>query len=227
MLYTRGLARAAHDTGQKFPLKPDFRKTAKAFQADNMARKALKVKKDSEIYGAAQKRAKKMGLDRAAQLAATTEALKDTLTGTTVGFISAQVGLAVVDVLGTIVSLGAYAAAAPAVHSAVAAGQTVTTTMIKSDIAKNEQKYKAEIERLQAKKEMVAQKKEAAKGEKEAKDLEEMAAKAAALEKGGKQEPEKAAPAQKPWYASTGVLIGGGFVVGLAIFAATRKPKRF
>lgn len=222
MLYVRGLAQAAQDTGQKFPLKPDFKKKAKPFQADNDARKALGVGKNSELYPAALKYAKRLGLDKATQHAATVYALQDALKGATAGFITAQVGAAIVDVVGSYVTLGGYAAAAPAVHAAIGAGQTVTTAALKADIAKNQQAYQQEIAAVQAKKDLAEQKKAAAKDAAKLKELEDLQKKATALEK-----PEEATEAPvKPWYTSTGVLIGGGLVLGLAVYAATRKPER-
>ena len=66
------------------------------------------------------------------------------------------------------------------------------------------------------------EKKAAAKDAAKLKELEDLQKKATALEK-----PEEATEAPvKPWYTSTGVLIGGGLVLGLAVYAATRKPER-
>ena len=163
-----------------------------------------------------------MGLEKAAQYAATSQALKDAMTGTKVGFITAQVGAAVVDVVGTYFTLGAYAAAAPAVHAAIAGGQTVTVALIKKDIDANEQKYKAEIEKYFANKEIAAQKKEAAKAEADVKKIEQMQK---TLDTQTPATAEQASTAAKPWYTSPAVLIGGGFLVGLTIYAATRKPQ--
>jgi hypothetical protein len=226
ILYARALARAAQDTKQKFALKPDFAKKAGTFKADDAVVKAFKVRKIEDAVLSGKKLAKKMGLEKAAEYAATSQALKDTLTGTTVGFIAAQVGAAVVDVVGSFVTLGAYAAAAPAVHAAIAGGQTVTTALIQKDIALNEQKYKGEIEKYFAKKDISTQKRETAKADADMKKIEQM--QKSLDEKTADPAPasEPVAGATKPWYTSTGVLIGGGLLAGLAIYAATRNNPR-
>jgi len=226
ILYAKALARAAQDTKQKFALKPDFDKKAGLFKTDDAVVKAFKVRKIEDAVLSGKKLAKKMGLEKAAEYAATSQALKDTLTGTTVGFIAAQVGAAVVDIVGSFVTLGAYAAAAPAVHAAIAGGQTVTTALIQKDIALNEQKYKGEIEKYFAKKDISTQKRETAKADADMKKIEQM--QKSLDEKTAAPAPasEPVAGAMKPWYTSTGVLIGGGLLAGLAIYAATRNNPR-
>ena len=218
MHYAKALARAAQDTKQPFPLAPDFAKTAKAFQADDAVLKAFKVQKMEDAVLAGKKIAKKMGLEEATQYAATSQALTEAMKGTKAGFITAQVGAAVVDVIGSYVSLGTYAAAAPAVHAALSAGQKVTVALIQKDIDKNEQNYKAAVEKYFSNKELEAQKKEAAKAQKDLTQLESLEKQASTA--------EAATSDGKPWYTSPGVLIGGGFLIGLTIYAATRKSPR-
>jgi hypothetical protein len=226
VLYARALARAAGDAGVKFGLKPGFQKEAGPFRVADVVKKQFKVGKVVEAIPKAKAFAKKQGLEEAVKYAALVEGLNDAKKGATAGFITAQVGAAIVDVVGGVVSLGTYAAAAPFVHAAIGAGQKLTTDLINKDIALNEQKYKGEIEKYFAKKDISTQKRETAKADADMKKIEQM--QKSLDEKTAAPAPasEPVAGATKPWYTSTGVLIGGGLLAGLAIYAATRNNPR-
>ena len=135
ILYSKGLAQAAADAGVKFGLQPDFQKGKGLFKGGDIARKHFKVKKNEEIMPLAKKFAKKHALEEAAQHASAVYALKDALLGTQVGFITAQVGLIVVDAVASVVTVGGYAAAAPFIHAGVGAAQSISVTAINSVIA--------------------------------------------------------------------------------------------
>lgn len=212
--YAKGLARAAADAKVKFALKPDFHKHAGLFKTDNVVRAAFKVKTDDEVMPAARKFAKKNDLEEAAQHAAAVYILKDVLTGTQAGFITAQVVLVVLDALIGVVTLGGYEAAAPAIHAGVAAGQTVSVAAIKADMNKHEEMYKNAIAKTKAKREAAA----ALKAQQE---QEKAAAELAASASSRREVALKSVVAEKPWYtrtevAAAGILLGAA-AVGFAV----------
>lgn len=206
VIYARGLARAAKDAGVKFALKPDFHKAAGPFDTPNAVKKALKVSKTEDAVDAGKKFAKKHDIPALANHAVVTESLKDMLAGTTAGFIAAQVAAVIVDVVGTVVSLGAYAAAAPAVHAALAAGQGVSTAAIKQDMASNEQKYQKSLAAYQKRHAKAGRSKPKAKTE-------------AAEEEAGEPEAKPAGPSKWVW------IVGGAAAVGLVGAAVAARQK--
>ena len=211
IVYTKGLARAAKDANVKFGLKPDFHKGKGLFKADDEIRKAYKISNNKEIMPASKKFAKKHDLDEAAQHASAIYVLKSVLTGTQAGFITAQVALAVLDVVAGIVTLGGYAAAAPAIHIGVGAGQTVSVAAIKADMQKHETLYAQALEKRAAKVEA----KEMQKQSKELASLQKQADSAAGV------------PAEvTPWYMSNGAKIGAAVGVALLLFGGVAAARR-
>jgi hypothetical protein len=112
-------------------------------------------------------------------------------------------------VVGGVVTLGAYAAAAPFVHAAIGAGQKLTIGLIDKDIAHNEGLYAAAINKLAKKKKKTAE---------AAPEAETPAAAAAAGT-------AVTADAGAPWYKSTAVMAGAGLLVTLGVIAAVRASK--
>lgn len=217
--YAKGLARAASDAKVKFGLKQDFHKHAGLFKTDNIVRDAFKVKTDDEVMPAARKFAKKNDLDEAAQHAAAVYVLKDALVGTQAGFITAQVALAVLDVLAGIVTLGGYEAAAPFVHAGVGAGQTVSVAAIKADMNKHEQMYQNALAKRKTKIDAAAALKAQQEQEKAAAELKTAA-------EGRLTTAKQASDAEKPWYTRTEV-VGAGILLGAAglAFALSRRGE--
>ena len=215
VLYARALARAAGDAGVKFGLKPGFQKEAGPLRVADVVKKQFKVGKVVEATPKAKAFAKKQGLEEAVKYAALVEGLTDAKKGATAGFITAQVGAAVVDLVGGVFSLGTYAAAAPFVQAAIGAGQKITTELINKDIARNEGLYAEALSKRAAKASARALKKEAAEAEKQAESL----------EKAQTALPVTAAPAT-PWYLTKPVLAAGGAVAALSLFAIVRATKR-
>jgi hypothetical protein len=214
VVYTKGLARAAKDANVKFGLKPDFHKGKGLFKADDEIRKAYRIKSNKEIMPASKKFAKKHGLDEAAQHASAVYVLKSVLAGTQAGFITAQVALAVLDVVAGIVTLGGYAAAAPAAHIGVAAGQTVSIAAIKSDMQRHETLYTQALEKRAAKVEA----REMQKQSKELAALQKQADTAAGV-------PTQAAQ-ETPWYMSNGAKIGAAVGTALLLFGGIAAARR-
>lgn len=195
VLLARGYARAAHAAGVRFALEPGFQKRVGLFGVDRAILRAFRVERMEDVVRAGKRLAERHGLAKATEYATTIEALRDTLAGATGGFVTAQVALVALDVVGTIFTLGAYAVAAPAVHAAVGAGQAVTTAMIERDIAANEKRYKAEIARVRA-----ARKRDAPERP--------------------RREPGAPVQAPEPWYRSLwlwgGLLLAGAFALAPA-----------
>jgi hypothetical protein len=216
ILYSKGLAQAAADAGVKFGLQPDFQKGKGLFKGGDIARKHFKVKKNEEIMPLAKKFAKQNDLDEAAQHASAVYALKDALLGTQVGFITAQVGLAVVDAVASVVTVGGYAAAAPFIHAGVGAAQAVSVTAIKADMNKHQEMYQNAL----------AKRKSKIDGEAALKDLkaqEKAAADLAAAARARKDSALASAGSEQPWYTQPAV-IGVGVLLAASVvgFAATR-----
>ena len=214
LLFAKGLARAAADSRVKFALKPGFEKGAGLFKTDNVVREALKVKNDRDILAAGQKFAKKHDLVEAAQMAGAVEALKTAMKGAKAGFITAQVGLAVMDVVATIVTIGGYAAAAPVAHSAVAAGQQVTISMMEKDIASAEQRYLGAIQKRKGRADLKAAKEE----------LKQQEAATAEMEKSAKARVASIPQESGPWYARKEVIAAGVILTAATLgFAWSRR----
>ena len=130
--------------------------------------------------------------------------------GVTGGFIAAQVAAVAMDVVAGIFTLGAYVAAAPAVHAAIGAGQAVSLAAVNKDIALNEQKYQAAIQRRSAKA--------------EAKQIEKEQTELAQLEK---QAGTSTTAEEKPaWYQSTGAKVGVGIAAALLLFGGVAAARR-
>lgn len=214
VLAARGLAQAAKAAGVKFPLKPGFEKGVLPLKTDKTIKKALKVDTMTAVVDATRNFAEKHDLTDVMQHAVAIEALNDMKKGTTAGFISAQVALAVVDVVAGIFSWGTYAAVAPFVHAAVGAGQKVSTDAINADIELNQGKLKAALQlragRIAAKEALAA-----ARAEKEALELQAQAT-PTALE-------APAIPAR--WYENPKFLAAGGLVLLSALTAATLSRR--
>jgi len=215
IIYAKGLARAAADARVKFALKPGFEKKAGAFKTDDVVRAALKVKKDTDTVAAGKKFAKQHDLDEAAQAAGIVETLNASMKGAQAGFITAQIAATIVDIVGLFVSLGAYAAAAPAVHGAIAAGQKITIEMIKKDIATAEEKYQRAVKKRRAKADLKA-------AEKQLKDQE---AAAAALEQESKARIDAAKSSEEPpWHTRKEVIAAGVLLTAATLgFAWSRR----
>ena len=208
VLYARALARAAGDAGVQFGLKSGFQKQAGLRSAD-MVKKHFKVDKVRDSIPKAKALAKKEGLEEATKYAMIVESMNDAKKGAKAGFITAQIGAAIVDVVGGVVTLGSYAAAAPFVHAAIGAGQKLTIGLIDKDIAHNEGLYAAAINKLAKKKKKTVE---------AAPEAETPAAAAAAGT-------AVTADAGAPWYKSTAVMAGAGLLVTLGVIAAVRASK--
>jgi hypothetical protein len=141
IIMTRGMARAASDAGVKFPLKRDWHKGVGLGKKDNEIEAKLKLKNVEDAVDYINKFADKNDLKQAAGNAVALEALYDLKKNVSGGFISAQIALGIMDIVATVLSLGTYAAVAPAVHTAVGAGQKVSLSMIQKDIDAAEAKY--------------------------------------------------------------------------------------
>lgn len=206
LLYGKGLARALHDAGVDFPLKPGFEKEAGLGKADNALRKALRVDRNKDLVAAGKKVAKKHDLDEAAQHAATLYALQDATKAAQAGFISAQVAAAVLDVVASIFTWGGYAAAAPFVHGAIGAGQKVSMDALKKDVTLNEAKYQNALKKRQTKIDHAAALAEAKAVTEETKATE--AAAAARLQVARQQQAQQAAaPLVSPYALGGAVLL--------------------
>lgn len=134
IIMARGMARAAADAGVKFPLKRDWHKGVGLGKKDNEIESKLKVKNVEDAVEYINKFAGKNDLKQAAGNAVALEALYDLKRNVSGGFISAQIALGIMDIVATVLSLGTYAAVAPAVHTAVGAGQKVSLSVIQKDI---------------------------------------------------------------------------------------------
>lgn len=216
IIFAKGLARAAADARVKFALKPGFEKKAGAFKTDDVVRKALKVKKDTDTVAAGKKFAKTHDLEEAAQAAGIVETLNAALKGATAGFVAAQIAATIVDIVGAFVSLGAYAAAAPAVHGAIAGGQKVTTAMIKKDIATAEEKYQGALKKRKGRADLKAAEKQ----------LKEQEAAAAELEQGAKARVSAATSAEEPpWHTRKEVIAAGVLLTAATLGYAISRRK--
>ena len=210
ILLARAMARVAADTGTKFPMKKDWHKSAGAFKKDDAVRKAMKVKNTGDAVAKIKTTAKKADLSDALKHASALESLEEVKKGLKGGFIGAQVAAVTMDVVASIFTLGAYAAAAPAVHAAIGAGQAVSLAAVNKDIALNEQKYQAAIQRKVAKA-------EAKQLEKEQKELSQLEAQAGS---GSEAEPQPA------WYQSTGAKVGAGIFAALLLVGGVAAARR-
>jgi hypothetical protein len=209
ILYAKGLARAAADAGVKFALKPDFDKKSGLFKTDDVVRKALKVKKDTDTVAAGKKFARKHDLDEAAQTAAAISVLETALKNTTGGFIAAQVAATIAGLVLTVLSLGAYAAVAGATGAALQGGQQVTTAMIKKDLAVANERYQRALDKRSKKSEA----KEAAEQAK----AEEQAAEAMLEEAEQRKKTALTTGEPEPWHTRKEV-IGAGLLLTAAVF---------
>lgn len=141
IIMARGMARAAADAKVKFPLKKEWHKDVGIGKKDNEIEKKLKLKNVEDAVEYINKFAAKNDLKQAAGNAVALEALYDLRRNVSGGFISAQIALGIMDIVATVLSLGTYAAVAPAVHTAVGAGQKVSLSVIQKDIDAAEAKY--------------------------------------------------------------------------------------
>lgn len=193
IIMARGMARAAADAKVKFPLAKNWHKGVGLGKKDNEIEKKLKLKNVEDAVEYISKFGTQNDLKQAAGNAVVLEALYDLRGKVAGGFITAQIALGIMDIVATVLSLGTYAAVAPAVHTAVGAGQSVSISLINKDIAAAEAKYANALamrqDRIDAKK----------------------AAAAPSAPAAGKTE-KKAAPKK-------GLLIGGAAAVGLAALA--------
>ena len=219
IVYTKGLARAAHDLSVKFGLKPGFHEHAGLFQADNVIRAYFKVDSNDAIGPAAAAFAKKHDLDGAARQAAIIYTLKSAAKGAKTGFIAAQTGLALLDVVASVATVGGYAAAAPAVHAGLGAGQAVATKALQADIAKHEALYQGELERWRAKH-------RAAEAQIEAKQEEVDTATRIETAQQRQKEAKHALAQIQPWYTHKAVLVSGlALAASAAGYAFVRGRK--
>jgi len=141
IIMSRGMARAAQDAGVRFPLKRDWHKGVGLGKKDNEIEKKLKLKHVEDAPAFIDQFAAKHDLKQAAGNAVALEALYDLKKGVSGGFIAAQVAMAIMDIVATVLSLGTYAAVAPAVHMAIKGGQKVSLSVIQKDIDAAEAKY--------------------------------------------------------------------------------------
>jgi hypothetical protein len=217
IVYTKGLARAAHDAGVKFGLKPNFHAHAGLFKADNVIRDYFKVSSNEAIMPAAKSFAKKHGLDEAAQQAAIICTLEAAQKGAKAGFIAAQAGLAVLDAVASVATVGGYAVVAPAVHAGVGASQAVSVSAIKTDIAKHEALYQAALEKLRARN-------EASSAKTDAEAEEESALTRVTEAKQRQKEALEQMALERPWYKHPAVMGSIVILTGAAIgYAFTRE----
>jgi hypothetical protein len=193
IIMSRGMARAAQDAGVKFPLKRDWHKGVGLGKKDNEIEKKLKLKHVEDAPTFIDQFAAKHDLKQAAGNAVALEALYDLKKGVSGGFIAAQVAMAIMDIVATVLSLGTYAAVAPAVHMAVGAGQKVSLSVIQKDIDAAEAKYANAL----------------------AMRKDRLAAKTAVRESAA----APVASAAPPKKSKKGLVIGGAAVAGLAALA--------
>lgn len=218
--FVRGLARAAKDAGVKFRLKPGFHKgyKLKPRQLDKIMMSALRVNDQDDIFPAAWRFAKKNGILEPTQLAVLIEVLKDAEKAAKGSAIAAQVALVVFDVLALIFTMGAYAAAAPAVHAGAAAGTQVSITKIRADRQRAEQKYRGFFQRKKA-----AAEARAAEAEAEAA---ESALEQAEVEAQARVQAVAELPPPEPWYMHKAVWITGAVVLTAGVGAVVWRKKR-
>ena len=194
IIMARGMARAASDAGVKFPLRKDWHKGVGIGKKDNEIESKLKLKNVEDAVEYVYKFGRDNDLKQAAGNAVALEALYDLKKNVSGGFISAQIALGIMDIVATVLSLGTYAAVAPAVHTAVGAGQKVSLSMIQKDINTAEAKY---ANALQMRADRIAAKTARAEaGQKPA----------GGPDTGGRK---------KPSGAKKGLLIGGAAAAGL------------
>ena len=218
VMYVRALAQVAHDVGIPFPLKPNFERSAPLRKADDTARRALKLDSNKDILAAGQAFSKKQNLGPLMEPALVLEALEDTRRRAKGGFVAAQIATAVGDALAIALSAGAYAAAAPAVHGAVAAGQKLTLQKIDQDIARNKERYTRALSARKLKIDTKSKEQEA---------NEQEAAQAAQLQAAQErlQAAQAAAELVPPWYAQPLTLFGGVTLLAVGVYwYKTRKP---
>jgi len=141
IIMARGMARAAADAKVKFPLRKNWHKDVGIGKKDNEIESKLKLKNVEDAVEFINKFGDKNDLKQAAGNAVALEALYDLRGKVAGGFITAQIALGIMDIVATVLSLGTYAAVAPAVHTAVGAGQKVSIDVINKDIAAAEAKY--------------------------------------------------------------------------------------
>lgn len=194
IIMSRGMARAAQDAGVKFPLKRDWHKGVGLGKKDNEIEKKLKLKHVEDAPTFIDQFAAKHDLKQAAGNAVALEALYDLKKGLSGGFIAAQVAMGIMDIVATVLSLGTYAAVAPAVHMAVGAGQKVSLSVIQKDIDAAEAKYANAL----------------------AMRKDRLAAKTAVRESAAAPVASAAPPKKK---SNKGLVIGGAAVAGLAALA--------
>jgi hypothetical protein len=145
ILMARGMARAAYDCKVKFPMKRDWHQRAGLGKKDNEIERQLKVRNVEDAVVYIHKFAKKNSMAGVAGQATVVESLKDVLTDVDNGAITLQAILGVLDVVATIVSLGSYAAVAPAVHAAVESGRQVTAAIVQRDLDAAERTYQERL----------------------------------------------------------------------------------
>lgn len=217
VLAARGLAQACKAAGVACPLKAGFEKKLLPLKADEAIKKAFRVKTMTAVVEATKKEAKKNDLAEVMKHTVAIEALNDMKKGTTAGFISAQVALAVVDVVAGIFSWGSYAAVAPFVHAAVGAGQKVSTDAINADISLNEGKLKSALQLRASRAAAKAELDQAKAEQKAAEDQLSLTPAPASLSK---------PPDVEAWYANPKILAGGGILLLGAIAATALFPNR-
>lgn len=197
IIMARGMARAAADAKVKFPLKKNWHKDVGIGKKDNEIEKKLKLKNVEDAVEHIKKFGKDNDLNQAAGNAVALEALYDLRGKVAGGFVTAQIALAIMDIVATVLSLGTYATFAPAIHGVVGKGGKVTLEVIQKDINAAEAKY---ANALQMRQDRI-----------DAKRAQEAAKKPIS---GGGVDPSTTGRT-KPGGAKKGLLIGGAAAAGL------------
>ena len=218
ILYVRALAQVASDVGVKFPLKPDFERGTPLGKVDDTIRRALKITSNKDILSAGQAFSKKHKLGALMEPALVLEALEDTRKKAKTGFVVAQIAATVGDAVAVALTAGAYAAAAPLVHGAIASGGKLTLQTIDADIARNRERYKRELSKRKLKADTVDQEQQ----------VREQAANEAALLQAAQDRLQEARSSEdlvSPWYMQPLTLLGGAAFIGAGIYWYTKRKK--
>jgi len=218
ILYVRALAQVSSDIGVKFPLKPNFEQGTPPGKVDDTIRRALKLTSNKDILTAGQAFSKKHKIGALMEPALVLEALEDTRRRAKTGFVAAQIAASVGDAVAMALSAGAYAAAAPLVHGAIASGGKMTLQAIDADIARNRERYKRALSKRKLKAETVDQEQQAR----------EQAANEAALLQAAQDRLQEARANEDlvaPWYRQPLTLLGGVTLIGAGIYWYSKRKK--
>ena len=218
ILYVRALAQVFSDIGVKFPLKPNFEQGTPLGKVDDTIRRALKLTSNKDILTAGQAFSKKHKIGALMEPALVLEALEDTRKKAKTGFVVAQIAATVGDAVAVALSAGAYAAAAPLVHGAIASGGALAIQAIDADIARNRERYKRELAKRKVKADAVDQ----------AQQAREQAANEAALLQAAQDQLQEARSSEdlvSPWYMQPLTLLGGVTLLGAGIYWYAKQKK--